>query len=580
VVHNLKQEPYTVGGFAGIRTRLCVLLLGVFLGLWWVLSGRGAELPRPRELGVQQYLALVLERNESLQVRFLELKIGRKRLQAETGIFEPEMVLGYDRVGNKRENTAEQRRSSGVSIFSENNDLYSAGLEGLIPTGAKVRLGYTLNDLRNNLQVPPPGTIATNKPGEEYQSFAGVSVTQPLLKNAWFTASMANIRLAALTEEVSFQEYRRQLMVVITTAEAAYWNLYLAQEQVRFFRESVAVAQSLVHDNEERLAAGRGSELEVLEAKSGVALRRTKLAEAEQKYFETAAQVCSLMSELVNETAPTIRAKDAPQGKAAPEFAESGKVAFEMNPDYLGQFKKLQQEHIRVAYAKNQRLPQLDLKGSYGLNGLGSTPGSSWDDIEGAGYTSWSVAVELHIPLGGGIRSRNELEAARLRKEQALLTLQDIEKQMLNAITTALSKLRSTGNSVRDYEQIAAYNQDLLNTELKRLETGKVDSKRVLEVDAALLESKVAVVESKVLSERARLELELAQGTVLRDRAMELSQKELEGRTIRRLQDAGVSSSARRQVRGVPGTTNEPAQLLNPAAQARSSGPDPVLSSP
>ena len=45
------------------------------------------------------------------------------------------------------------------------------------------------------------------------------------------------------------------------------------------------------------------------------------------------------------------------------------------------QGKKVRQEELRVAYAKNQRLPQLDLKASYGLNGLGSTPGESWDDV-------------------------------------------------------------------------------------------------------------------------------------------------------------------------------------------------------
>ena len=519
--------------------------------------GAATVLSEPRELALKEFLGLVLERNESLQVRLLEVRISQKRLKAESGIFEPELLLGYDRVENKRENTAEQRRSSGTSIFEEKNDIYTTGLEGLIQTGAKIRLGYTLRSLRNNLQDPALGMIFTNKPGEEYQSFAGISLTQPLLKNAWNSSTMANIRLAGLAGDVAFQEYRRQLMIVITTSEAAYWNLFLAQEQVRFFRESVRLSESLVKDNEERLRAGRGSELEVLEARSGVALRRTKLAEAEQKYFETAAQLSGLMSEVVNETMPVVRATDAPKTNAAPEFMDSGKAAFEMNPDYLAQSKKLQQENIRVAYAKNQRLPQLDLKGSYGLNGLGSDPGSSWDDIEHRGFPSWSAGVELHIPLGGGIRGRNELGAAKLRKEQALLMLKEIENQILNSITTTLRKLRTAGNSVRDYEQIVAFNQDLLDSELKRLEAGKVDSRRVLEIDAALFEAKNAVVEAKVQSERARLELELVQGSVLHVRSMELSRKELEERTIRRLGDAGVPLDAYRQLQNEPAASRE-----------------------
>jgi len=250
----------------------CVLLLAV-------LSVFGEAVPPPaqRELALKEFLDSVLERNESLQIRLLEVRIAQKRLKAESGVFEPELLLGYDRVENKRENTAEQRRSSGVTVFEERNNIYTSGLEGLIPTGGKIRLGSTLSDLRNNLQDPILGMIYTNKPGEEYLSFAGISLTQPLLKNAWFSSAMANIRLAGLVGDVAFQEYRRQLMIVITTAEAAYWNLFLSQEQVRFFRESVQLSESLVKDNEERLRTGRGSELEVLEARSGVALRRTKL---------------------------------------------------------------------------------------------------------------------------------------------------------------------------------------------------------------------------------------------------------------------------------------------------------------
>jgi len=514
--------------------------------------GETANPPAPRELALKEFLGLVLERNESLQIRLLEVRIAQKRLKGESGVFEPELLLGYDRVENKRENTAEQRRSSGVAVFEEENDIYTTGLEGLIPTGAKVRLGYTLRSLRNNLQDPALGMIYTNKPGEEYQSFAGISLTQPLLKNAWFPSTMANIRLAGLVGDVAFQEYRRQLMIVVTTAEAAYWNLFLTQEQVRFFRESVRLSESLAMDNEERLRAGRGSELEVLEARSGVALRRTKLAEAEQRFHETAAQLSGLMAEVVNESIPVIRATDAPKANPAPEFTDSGKAAFELNPDYLAQSKKLEQENVRVAYAKNQRLPQLDLKGSYGLNGLGSDPGSSWDDIQHGGYPSWSAGVELHIPLGGGIRGRNEFSAAKLRKEQALLMLKEIENQILNSITTTLRKLRTAGNSVRDYEQIVAFNQDLLDSELKRLEAGKVDSRRILDIDAALFESKNAVVEAKVQSERARLELELVQGSVLQARSMELSRKELEEQTVRKLQDAGVPPDAYRQLPNEP----------------------------
>src|SRR5258706_8582444 len=62
------------------------------------------------DLTLHDFLLLVIEHNESLQVRVLEFEIAQKKFNAERGIFEPEVVLSYDRVKNKRENTAEQRR--------------------------------------------------------------------------------------------------------------------------------------------------------------------------------------------------------------------------------------------------------------------------------------------------------------------------------------------------------------------------------------------------------------------------------------------------------------------------------------
>ena len=53
--------------------------------------------------------------------------------------------------------------------------------------------------------------------------------------------------------------------------------------------------------------------------------------------------------------------------------------AFELRPEYIATRKKIEREKIRVAFAKNQRWPQFDLKGSYGLNGLEDSVGSSWD---------------------------------------------------------------------------------------------------------------------------------------------------------------------------------------------------------
>jgi len=92
--------------------------------------------------------------------------------------------------------------------------------------------------------------------------------------------ALAAIRLAAFESEIAFQQYRRQLMLTLYQAEAAYWNLYFAQEQLLFFQESLAVAESILSDSRERLKAGQASELDVLEAESALLNARNALCSA------------------------------------------------------------------------------------------------------------------------------------------------------------------------------------------------------------------------------------------------------------------------------------------------------------
>ena len=529
----ISPRSRTCDGSNLFQVPFCVLILSLVFLPFEVLRAQPSAQPGTFDLKLDDFLKRVLEHNESLQSKLLEVEINRRKARGEFGTFEPELFGGVSREANKRENTAEQARSQSSGRFNERNNIYQGGIEALVPTGAKVRLGYTLRDLNNSLQgqaIPFFGRLGgTNG---EYQSFFGFSLTQPLLKNAWYPANLAGIRLAALSSDIAFQDYRRQLMLVVSTAEASYWNLYMAQEQVRFFKESVATAEKILGDNRDRVRAGVSSELDILEAEAGLALRRSKLSDANQKLYEAANRVISLYAESVVSTNRFVRAVDRPQIVDTNFlFFDAWQSAYESNPDYLTQRKKALQESVRLAYVKNQRLPELDLKGSYGLNGLGQTPGTAWDDIESHGFPSWSIGIELRIPLAGGIRSRNELAAARLREREALVSLHEVETQIANALDTAIHKINSTRDSVQSYQTVVNFNQNLLDSALARLEVGKVESRKVLEIEADLFEARNSAVDALVQFQRAGLEFDLMAGIVLKKRNLELTQKELETQT-------------------------------------------------
>jgi outer membrane protein TolC len=305
----LNETAIRVGKAAGQARRLAgwaaPLLLGACLRLpSWAEGATGPVPGRSAELTLVDFVSLVLEHNETLQAQLLEAEVSHRKARAEGALFEPDLSLSAERDWNKRlNNSIQQSAAGGLLLFQERNNIYDSGLETLIPTGGKIRLGYTLSDLMNNLTNPISlGNIVNGGLTREYQSFAGVTFTQPLLKNGGVSATMANARLAALDSDIAFQQYRRQLMVSVSQAEAAYWNLYFAQEQLRFFEESVGVAEGVLADSQERLKAGQGAELEVMEAQSGLALRRTKHNDARQNYFEALGRALGLYGALPDAT--------------------------------------------------------------------------------------------------------------------------------------------------------------------------------------------------------------------------------------------------------------------------------------
>lgn len=511
-------------------------------------AGFATNNPSGRALHLSEYLDLVVQNNESLQSKVLDVEIARLRARGAHGIFEPELVGGVSREYNKRQNTAQEYgQSINQSTFEERNINYNAGLESLVPTGARVRLGYTLRDLQNNLQIARAindGSITNGIPDGEFQSFFGLTLTQPLLRNFGESATLAEIRIMALNSEIAYQEYRRQMMMVVTTAEASYWNLYLAQEQVRAFQESVGLAETVLSDAKARTEAGKGAELDVLEAQSALALRKSKLNEALQKQDEAANQLAMLLgsSPMDNSNNLSIRAADRPTMLTnVPSFFEVWHNTFDQNPDYLAQRQRCLVDGVRVAYAKNQQLPQVDLKASYGLNGLGNTPGESWDDIRDSSFASWSVGVEVRIPLGGDLKARNERKAAQLSQRKSLVELKGVETQIANAAQTAVQKIRSREASVPDAEAVVAYVQNLLQTELERLRVGKVEARKALEVEASLLEAKSTLVETLVQYRRAWLEKELVEGTVLKNRGFDLTRADLKFGLKRMFRDGAMT---------------------------------------
>ena len=511
------------------------------------------------DIKLSDYLQQVMQYNESVQAQMLEAEVARRKNKAEVGIFEPQLETSFSHEANRRTNNVLQQASqSGEGFFDERNNIYDGGLESLLPTGGKIRLGYTLSDLYNN--VNPYGSVFTSTNQiwtKQYQTFVGATFTQPLLKNGGLTPTLASLRLSALESDIAFQDYRRQLMLTIFKAEGAYWNLYFSQEQLHFFDQSVAVAQNVLDDSREKLKAGQGAELDVLEAQSALALRNTKRNDALQNFYDAQGSLKVMLGDPrspnhYRDTAyrpPLFNAASTPpvatgtselafhvtdvphETGPAISYADNFEEAFSSNPDYLVGQKKVDQERLRLGVAKNQLLPELNFKAVYGFNGLGLTPGSSWEMAQSQDFPSWSIGVELILPLAGNIKGRNLYQAYKIGLDEAFIRLKGVQTEIASGLHTAIQKAEAWEQSIQSYETMIHFNEELLKTQLERLKAGRVDGHKVLEVEADLLDARQNLANALTQYQHARLQVEFVAGTILKNRRLDLTRQELKCQT-------------------------------------------------
>lgn len=468
-------------------------------------------------LGLKDYIRTVVERNENIHSQQHEFMISRENIRREQSVFEPELVNSFQRDQEKIKYSQEDKTSLFLSS-SESDKLTDSGnfmIQGRIPTGADIRLGYTQTASRDRAYDEDL----------EYKSYIGLEITQPLLKNAGM-APMAGIQVARKDADISFQSYRLKLIEVVFNAAASCWDYYSAREKLKIRRDSSRIAEQILEENKERVRLGKMARTELMEAEAGLAKRKSWESNARQAYLAAMDTVRSYLSSSATDVELDIDFSNTFKGpEIDPDFAGSMKTALELRPEYLSALEKVEKEKILIRYAKNQRWPQLDLNGSYGLNGLSDTLSNSLEDAYDSDYRSWKIGLTLTIPLMGNIKANSEMMAAKYRKKQALLELRSIEVQIANIIHTAVENVYASREQEAYYKNARELEERLLEIEMEKLRRGKSNSRSVLEKEDDLHYAREAELESIVNKQKAFLSLAVASGSVLRQNDIRVIRK-------------------------------------------------------
>ncbi|MFZ4694374.1 MAG: TolC family protein [Verrucomicrobiia bacterium] len=482
--------------------------LGIVLLLW---GSPGVAAGEPLSLSLQDCVRRALDGNLEISIQRLNPLIDEEAVRIARGDFDPAVVFSPNYGENSTPLDAQSSVAAGglTSTKTRTTD-FSTGLEGKFPTGTRYNLGLRSSDSQNTF----------NSFQEQYTTYWGLDVAQPLLRGFGTASQMAPIRIARVAKNISDEDFSGRVMDVITRVHDAYHNLVFAIQNRTVQFQALELAAKLLEDNRKRVLIGVMAPLEITQAESGVASREENVILANQDVNLRMTALRALISPNLSEIQDRPLAPSDLPGDIPPPVRSRDELlvdALELRPDYRAAKLVVERQNIQLVYDQQQRWPQVDLKGTAGFNGVNQDFTKSVDTKN----DRWAVGMAVRIPLPDQA-AQGHLESSRLRKQQAILQLKRAEQTVVVDVSNALDAVDASHKRIKVTRVARRAAEDALAAETSKLRAGTSTSFVVLELQNKLAEVRSREIRALADYSIALAKLHLSVGRTLRENNIEL----------------------------------------------------------
>jgi outer membrane protein TolC len=457
-------------------------------------------------LTVDDAIRLALERNQALRVSAFSPEIARASVLAEYGRFDPAMTFRR----SYSEGEAPVHPPLSGAAVSQTDD-YALGLGGLTPWGLSYSLSATAENQRGT------ANLFTNN----FLTFGGIGVTQPLLRGFGFGANLAGLRVAKADRAIADWQHRQRVIDTVTSVVLTYNGLLQARENVRIAILSRDLTGTLVEQNERRRQIGQYSDADVIQPRARLAAREEQVLFAERSAADLQNQLLQLIGEtrfstggepLALEPLPAVTVTSV-------DAATDLKRAYELRPDYQAARLGITRNRASQAFAQNQLLPRVDFVGSYGYSGSDREFSRARQQVRDQDARAYSAGVVVSVPLTFA-EGRGRARAARLRVRQAEADLLQTEQEIALSVTTAAGQIDTTARRVVSTRTALDLAQQALNAEERKLQAGSGRTLDVLSAQEQLAQAQNSYARALADQRRALVNYERETGTTLVNRGI------------------------------------------------------------
>jgi outer membrane protein len=282
---------------------------------------------------------------------------------------------------------------------------------------------------------------------------------------------------------------------------------------------SLKILEDLLLMNQEKVKAGFMSRIDLLQTESNIASRRASLLDVRRNLENTQDRLKQLLNpggknqNLGWDT--NLLPSDQPLFKAYPVSVENSyTVALAQRPDYLAQALSLSNSQLQEEIAAQNRLPQLNLQGSSGLQSLDGNLGGALGKLFSFQTYYWSLGLNYEMPVIG-----NSFEAiyqqASLQRQQQEARMAESRQAILRDIRQASRNVEMTAQQVEATRIAKKLAEEQLKAQTEKLNLGLTTNFQVLQFQSDFESASLAEVNAVVENIRAINQLQKTEGTLL-----------------------------------------------------------------
>ena len=418
------------------------------------------SLGKPLPLGLKDAVALALRKNQNILIAREQILMARGQLQQAAGPFDPlvsAQLQGYSTKNKSNDTEISTALSRLLGKTIEQQTAYS-NLENTASADASVQ---TL--LRNGITITPQANYSgqlEDYPGETYgddSATLGLSLEIPLLQglgpNNQFAASE---RAAGFNLKAAKASYDFVVSQQIYNTVSAYWNLLLAQTNVRIALSQEEGARRLVGITEALIQGYVQPAAQLAQAKANLEQYTSQRISAELQQSTASQQLGVAMGfspgELLAEPL-AINSFPKPAASHLFEIADARPLidlALKLRPDIQAGIDSIAANKILLAGAKNAALPTVDLilGGGYQVARITQTTRSSTaKDSQGGWFVGGGVNMAYPI-FNNAAEGQVVQQESQLRQSQTQVSLN--ETQVASDVITALKSVIMTRKSLEE----------------------------------------------------------------------------------------------------------------------------------